>query len=223
MLLLSATLAFAGDVTKDVAKDTLDIGVLKNSEVKVVQKMLYRKSGALELGVGLGVMPFDAYSITPQLTLVGVKHFSDTVGAEVQLGGGYGLESGTYTELASATYGVAVESYRYLASAEADLQYTLAYAKMNLGGKKVVHYDVYALVGAGVSLEQSMLPSADIAIAPTVPVGVGARLFLSKTSLFRLELRDSLLLEHRAQSDTWGLKQNAAVTLGLSMLTGGDK
>ena len=223
MLILLATLAHAADVTKDVAKDTLDIGVLKNTEVKVVQKVLYRKSGTLELGAQLGVMPFDAYSITPQLSLSGVKHLSDTVGLEVQLGGGYGLESGTYTELASATYGVAVESYRYLASAEADVQYSLAYAKMNLGGKKVVHYDVYALAGVGASLEQSMLPSGDITIAPTVPVGIGGRFFVSKTSFLKLELRDNLLVEHRAQSDTWGFKQNAVVSLGVSILTGGDK
>jgi outer membrane beta-barrel protein len=223
MLLLTATLALAADVTKDVAKDTLDIGVLKNSEVKVVQKMLYRKAGTLELGAQLGVMPFDAYSVTPQLSLSGVKHLSDTVGLEVQLGGGYGLESGTYEELASATYGVAVESYRYLGSAEADLQYTLAYAKMNLGGKKVVHYDVYGVLGAGVSLEQSMLPSGDIALAPTVPVGVGGRFFATKTMFLKAELRDNLLVEHRAQSDTWGFKQNAVISLGLSVLTGGDK
>lgn len=223
MLLLIASLALAGDVTKDVAKDTLDIGVLKNSEVKVVQKMLYRKSGALELGAALGVMPFDAYTITPQLSLSATKHFSDVLGAEVQLGGGYGLESATYADLAGPTYGVAVESYRYLASAEVDLQYTLAYAKMNLGGKKVVHYDAYVLGGVGAALEQSMLPSADITIAPTVPLGIGMRLFASKTSLVRVELRDNLMIYNRVQSGTWGFKQDAVVSIGLSLLSGGDK
>lgn len=223
MLLLTASLALAADLTKDVAKDTLDIGVLKNSEVKVVQKMLYRKDGTLELGAMLAVMPFDGYTIAPQLALSGTKHFSDTIGIEAQLGGGYGLENAVYTELAGPTYGVAVEAYRYLASAEVDVQYTLAYAKMNLGGKKVVHHDVYLLGGLGATLEQSLLPPGDVTVSPTLPVGIGTRLFLSKTSLLRLELRDSMMMEHRSQSDTWGFKQNVGIGLGLSLLSGGSK
>ena len=39
-----------------------------------------------ELGAQLGVMPFDAYTITPQLTLGATKHFSDTFGAELRDG-----------------------------------------------------------------------------------------------------------------------------------------
>ncbi len=221
MLLALATVALAADVTKDVAKDTLDIGVLKNSEVRVVQKMLYRKEGTMEIGATLGVMPFDGYTITPQLTLSGVKHLSENVGLELQLGGGYGLENAVYTELAGPTYQVAVEAYRYLASAEADVQYTLAYAKMNLGGKKVLHHDVYVLGGLGVTLESSLLPAGDLAIAPTLPIGIGARLYASKTSFIKLELRDSMLVEYRAQSQTWGFKQNVGINVGLSVLTGG--
>lgn len=221
MLLALASLALAADVTKDVAKDTLDIGVLKNTEVRVVQKMLYRKEGTLEIGATLGVMPFDGYTIAPQLTLSGVKHLSENVGLELQLGGGYGLENAVYTELAGPTYQVAVEAYRYLASAEADVQYTLAYAKMNLGGKKVLHHDIYALAGLGATLESSVLPAGDIAIAPTLPIGIGARLYASKTAFVKFELRDSMLLEYRAQSQTWGFKQNVGINLGLSILTGG--
>jgi outer membrane beta-barrel protein len=171
----------------------------------------------------LAVMPFDGYTITPQLALSGTKHFSDNFAVEVQVGGGYGLENAVYTELAGPTYGVAVEAYRYLASAEADVQYTLAYAKMNLGGKKVVHHDVYVLAGAGATLEQSLLPPGDVTVSPTLPVGVGTRIYLSKTALMRLELRDSMLVEYRSQSDTWGFKQNVGIGIGLSLMSGGSK
>ncbi|MSQ01698.1 MAG: outer membrane beta-barrel domain-containing protein [Myxococcales bacterium] len=223
MLLPLVSLAFAADLTKDVAKDTLDIGVLKNSEVKVVQKMLYRKDGALELGATLGVMPFDGYTVAPNLGVSATKHLSDTLGVELRLGGGYGLENGHYTELAGPTYGVAVEAYRYLASAEADIQFTLAYAKMNLGGRKVVHYDVYALAGLGATLESSVLPAADLTVSPTLPLGLGARLFTTKTTFVKFEVRDSVLVEYRAQSQTWAPKQNVNVALGLSLLLGGGK
>lgn len=217
MLILIATLSNAAE---GVGKDTLDIGVLKTTEVKVVQKMLFQKEDKLEIGAHLGVMPFDGYTIAPQVALTGAQHFSETVAAEVQVGAGYGFPSAVYTELEGPSYGVAVEAYRYLASAEASLQYTPIYAKMNLGGGRIVHHDVYVLGGAGVTVEQSMLPEADIAIAPTLPLGVGTRLFLSKTTMLRLELRDSMLVEYRAQSATWGFKQNVALTAGLAVLLG---
>ncbi|MBM4367973.1 MAG: outer membrane beta-barrel domain-containing protein [Deltaproteobacteria bacterium] len=220
MLTLFATLALAAD---GVGKDTLDIGVLKNAEVKVVQKQLFQKEDKLEIGAALGVMPFDGYTIAPQLALAGAQHFSETTAIELRVGGGYGLPNAVYTELEGPSYGVAVEAYRYLGSVEADLQYTPIYAKMNLGGKRVLHHDVYVLLGAGATVEQSLLPEANIAIAPTVPIGVGARLFTSKKAMVRLELRDSMLLEYRAQSQTWGFKQNVALSAGLSMLLGETK
>ena len=222
MLCLFVATAFAAE-SATIAKDTLDIGVLQNSEVKVVQKMLYRKEDKLEIGVGLAVMPFDGYTIAPELGIVAGKHFSESLGAEIRLGGGYGLENAVYTELAGPLYGVAVEAYRYLASAEADLEWTPIYAKMNFGGKKVVHNDVYFLFGAGATVEQSLIPDYDIVISPTVPVGVGSRIYLSKTTFLRAELRDSMLIEHRIQSDTWGFKQNVGLGLGLSVLLGETK
>jgi outer membrane beta-barrel protein len=152
--------------------------------------------------------------------VLGAKHFSETIGAEVRLAGGYGLENAVYTELAGPIYGVAVEAYRYLASAEADLQWTPIYAKMNFGGKKVIHHDVYFLVGAGVTLEQSLIPDYDIVLAPTIPVGVGTRIYVAKNTMLRAELRDSMLIEHRVQSDTVAFKQNVAMSLGLSVLLG---
>lgn len=220
MLILFVATALAAESGKSAANDTLDIGVLQNTEVKVVQKMLYRKEDKLEIGVGLGVMPFDGYTIAPQLGVLGAKHFSETIGAEVRLAGGYGLENAVYTELAGPIYGVAVEAYRYLASAEADLQWTPIYAKMNFGGKKVIHHDVYFLVGAGVTLEQSLIPDYDIVLAPTIPVGVGTRIYVAKNTMLRAELRDSMLIEHRVQSDTVAFKQNVAMSLGLSVLLG---
>jgi outer membrane beta-barrel protein len=238
-MLLLATLAHAESITdgaknaaNNAAKDTLDIGVLKDSEVKVVQKMIYTKEDKLELGAHLGLMPFDGYTVAPQLALTGAQHFSEKVAVELQVGGGYGFPSAAYDELGGPTYGVAVEAYRYLASAEVDVQYTPIYAKMNFGGKKVVHHDVYLLFGAGATAEQGMIPSVNevsgateypLVIAPTVPVGIGTRIWLSKTSMLRAELRDSVLLEHRAITDTWAPKQNVALSVGIAVLLGQTK
>jgi outer membrane beta-barrel protein len=197
-----------------LAEDPVDLGVLKDSDLRVVQKMLYSKEGRLELGAHLGVMPFDVYTVAPQLAATATMHFSESMGAELQVGGGYGLKTARYVELEGPAYGVAVEAYRYLGSVEADLQWSPIYAKMNLGKGRILHHDVYALAGLGATLEQSVFPSADLSLAPTVPIGVGMRVFTGRSSAVRLELRDNLMIEHHVQSQTTAFKQNVAVSAG---------
>jgi outer membrane beta-barrel protein len=209
-MLLLASLALAAE--------PLDVGIIQNSDVRVVQRMLYTKANRFELGVHLAAMPFDGFTVTPQLALTGVRHFSEAIGVELQLGGGYGLKTGRYTELEGPAYGVAVEAYRYLASAEVDLQWSPIYAKMNFGGHKILHNDFYGLVGVGATLEQSVFPSADITIAPTVPVGIGTRIWLKDNLALRVEIRDNVMVEHRKTSDTVAMKQNVAVSVGLAFL-----
>jgi outer membrane beta-barrel protein len=215
-MLLAPLCLFAREA---LAAETVDIGVLQDSELKVVQKQLYSRAGRAEVGAALGVIPFDAYTISPKVGVSGGFHITNGLGIELQAAGGYGLKTGVYNELAGPRYGVAVEAYRYLASAEAAVQLTPIYAKMNLGGKKVIHHDVYALVGGGVTMEQSVLPSADTVFAPTLPVGIGTRLYMGQSLVLRGELRDSVLYEYRKQSQSHGIKQNAAITLGVSFLT----
>lgn len=208
LTLLAASLA--------LAEEPVDIGVLKNSDLRVVQKVLYTKEKRTEFGVSVGVLPFDPFTVAPQLTASGAMHLSEQVGLELRIGGGYGLKTGNYVELEGAAYGVAYEAYRYLASLEADVQWSPIYAKMNLGNGTILHHDVYLLAGAGATLEQSVFPSGDISIAPTFPIGVGARVFVNPNMAVRVELRDSILAQYRVQSATWGLKQNGAVSVGLS-------
>lgn len=208
MLLLSVSLA--------LASDPVDIGVLQEKDIKVVQKLLYPKEDRLELFGQLGVLPFDGFTWAPTLAVGGVFHPTESLGFEGRLGGGYGFKTARYALLESSAYGVAVEAYRYLGSVEADVQWSPIYAKMNIAGRNVVHHDVYLLGGVGVTLEQSVLPSADIAIAPTFPIGVGARVFFGDNLALRVELRDGLMIERRAQSETTAFKQSVGVNVGLS-------
>lgn len=217
MLLLSASLALAAD--------PVDVGVIKNSDIKVVQRVLYSKDGKLELGAGLGVLPFDGLTTAPQLALSGTMFLSDTAGVEVQVAGGYGLPTERWLWLDS--FGVDVESYRYLTSVEADFQWSPIYAKMNLFGKTILHHEYYALAGAGLTLEQSMIPddetnSYPLALAPTLPVGLGTRIWVGDKLVIRGEIRDNLMIERRKMSQTTAFKQNAAVMVGVGIFTGGS-
>lgn len=203
------------------AQDTIDLGVLKNSDISVVQKMLYTKEGRTELGMHVGVMPFDAYSTTP-LGMVSYGSFmSETLGWEVALGGGYGLKSADFKELESPMYALAPDAYRYLVSVSGDVQWSPIYAKMSLAGQKVLHYDVYGLAGVDFSVKDSMvLPDLEIAVAPGGVLGIGARFYLNPNAAIRVQLRDEVVAEIRTPT-TGGthLEHQVSVTAGYTMLS----
>ncbi len=215
-LLLAATLGHAAET------GPVDVGALTASEIKVVQKSLYGMDDRTEMGAHLGVMPFDGFTLGTQLAGTYGKHSSDTFGWEVQVGAGYGFKTGHYSLLESPTYGVAVEAYRYLASVQGTVEYAPIYAKMK-AGDTIVHHDVYVLGGAGLTIEQSVLPSGDLAFAPTIPLGVGARVWLKKDRALRLELRDNLMIERRVQTETTAFKQNAVLSVGYTKFSKAKK
>jgi outer membrane beta-barrel protein len=201
------------------AQDTVDIGVLKDTDVQVVQNLLYPKEGRLEIGGHLGWMPFDPLLTTPNGQLSIDKHFSDQLALSVLVGGGYGLKTLKYVELESPAYGVSPAAYRYLASALVGVSYAPIYAKMSLGGAKVVHFDIYGTLHAGATLESSVIPDGGITVAPTVALGVGMRFFVRDDLAVRLALRDDLLVEYRDITGSWHFKQNAGITLGVTWFT----
>jgi hypothetical protein len=47
-------------------------------------------------------------------------------------------------------------------------------------------------------------------------VGMGLRVFRGKSGSIRLELRDDIFVQSRAQTSTTALKQNVSLSLGLS-------
>ena len=100
--LLCAFAALLG-ATPAFAQNAVDVGVIKNEDVKIVQKLLYR-ADRLEYGAHLGVMPFDAYTLTPTFAATIAKHFREDMGVEATLMGGYGFKSSTYKELESSLW-----------------------------------------------------------------------------------------------------------------------
>ncbi|MEZ4316496.1 MAG: hypothetical protein R3F61_03295 [Myxococcota bacterium] len=211
--LLAAVLSVAS------AQETLELGRLTDDDISVVQKTLYPKEGRTEFGVHLGVMPFDAFLVTPNLQVSFDKHSSDRFSIGALVGVGYGLQNVTSRTLGSPTYGVVPYAYRYLGSALVGFQAAPIYAKMNLNGARVVHFDVYFAGRGGVSLERSIVPDGSFAVAPTLSPGIGSRFFLGPNTALRVELRDDVLLERRALTDKWAIKQNAGVTVGITMFS----
>ena len=216
---LAAALAMALTAPTAQAQDPLELGVIRNDDVHVVQKLMYPKDDRTEIGVHLGVMPFDPYLTTPNAQLSFNSHFNELTSLSIVAGGGYGFKTGVYKTLESPTYGVAPYAYRYLASLLVGLEYSPIYAKMNLNGAKVFHFDIYGALRAGGSLEQSVLPDGGLGFGPTLSPGIGSRVFIGQNTAFRVEIRDDLLLERRSITQSWEFKQNGNVTLGLTFLS----
>ncbi len=204
-----------------LAQETLDVGVLKDSDISVVQKLLYPKEGATEMGAAIGWMPFDSYTTTPVASFRFARHFSEQLAGEVDLTGGYSLKNYAYKQLESPAYGIQPDAYRYLAGLMLDAQWSPIYAKMNWRGANVIHHDVYLLGGLGGALEQAMMPDGSMTFAPGVGVGAGFRVFNKKGKVWRIQVRDDILAEKRvktADTQAWFLKQNVALTVGYSSL-----
>lgn len=216
------SLVLAGAVAPAYAQETVDIGVIRDDDVAVVQKILYPKEGRTELGVHVGVMPFDAYLTTPNGQLSLALHQSESLAVSIVLGGGYGLKTATYRTLESPAFGVAPYAYRYLGSGLIGVEWSPIYAKLNLSGTRILHFDVYGAARAGVTAESSVIPDGGFFPGPTVSPGLGARVFLGGNKTLHLELRDDLVVEYRKLTQTVHLKQNANVTLGITFLSSED-
>jgi len=200
-----------------LAQETIDVGILKNKDISVVQKQLYTKKGATEITLHGGLMPFDRFSITPKIDLSYGQFLSETLGWEVSLGLGYGLKNGAYRELASGGYGIVPDTYRYLTSVIGDAQWSPIYAKMAYDGKKIFHYDVYGLAGAGLTIEESFMDDVDFAFGPTLALGLGSRIFLSNGTILRIQMRDDIFVQQRAKTTEvqgFYLKQNLTFSVG---------
>lgn len=207
-----------------LAEDPVDLGVLKDSEIQVIQKRLHPKSGKTEMGGQLGVIGNDPYTVAPKVQLTYGAHSSETRGWEVQLGLGYGIPNGHYRLLDSPAYGKVPEATRYLGSITGGLTFSPLYAKFTQDGQKVFHHDIYFPVVAGLTVEQTVDPHlnedalARFALAPTVGVGVGARVFLHNDMILRVEMRDDLMVQFRTGTGTWNFKQNIGVHAGITLL-----
>jgi len=213
---LAALLALPGVAT---AQDPLELGVIRDDDVHVVQDLLYPKSGRTELGVHLGVMAFDPYVTSPNAQLSFNTHMNERWSISVMAGGGYGFKTGVYRTLESPTYGVAPYAYRYLGSVLVGPEFSPIYAKMNLNGAKVFHFDIYFAARAGLTIEQSILPDGTLAFGPTLSPAVGSRTYLGPNTAFRLEFRDDLMIERRGLTQSTEFKQNGNVVFGLTFLS----
>lgn len=201
-----------------LAQDPVDIGVVSQSDLVVVQDLLYPKAHRTELSVNLGIMPWDTYTFTPTAQFGLDLHRTESFAWSAALGVGYGFKSGTYREL-EVEYGVAPYAYRYLGSALVGVSWAPLYGKLNLDGARIVHFDGFLSVRGGATLQTSIIPDGGTPLAPTLALSVGTRLFLRNGTSLRIELRDDLMARHQKLTSSWKFHQNAMILVGVGFLS----
>jgi len=151
-------------------------------KVAAVQERVYRMN--LELALGIGTLPLDAFykGFGPQVAYL--VHFSDALA--VQLRGMYSYPAPTsLRQQLERDFGVLPTQFlvaRWLAGA--DIVWSPIYGKTSFLNQSVLHFEAFAYLGASVV---SMNTGFRLAAAP----GLGVRVFSSKFVSYRLDITDN--------------------------------
>ena len=187
-----------------------------NKPVSVLQNRYFVKQSRPELGVGYGTMLNEAYTKTTIYSVRGALFLSEWLGLEAQYSATSVSDSDDRTALNKL-------KYRKLSSNEVvspdpevnklhkivDGNVILApfYGKLNLIDKFIIYSDLYLTAGlAKVSTDQGDLNA--------LTLGAGERFYIKKSFAVRIDFRDRIYSETRA--DAKSRKNAYSVDFGLS-------
>lgn len=154
--------------------------------VAAVQDRLFRMNHELRLGVG--VLPLDAFYKGVSASVGYTAHFSDTFAWTVGRGlYSYNLNTGLRGQLENQ-FGVAPTEFEEVEwMVGSDLVWSPWYGKTSFLNQSVTHFDV-SLVAGG-----SVLRMVDNSFRPALNLGIGARLYASRSVSWRLDFTDNVV------------------------------
>ncbi len=202
-----------------------EVGILRDQDIHVVQKLQFTKTGKKEVGFDLNGLFFDAYTIGVQGGFNLNVHQTERTAFHLEVVGGYGFGNLHHAELTNDVFDLSpslgTDARRILAGVSAGIMYSPIYAKFSLGGKKVFHNDVYGILGASGFLGQGLEPG--IGFKPLIgPMfGIGTRIYSGKETTLRFELKDHITFEKRSFTGQVAPVNNVVFTIGISALKGG--
>ncbi len=207
-----------------------EVGVLRNEDVRVVQKNLYVKRGHHELGFLLTTQPWDPYSAGVMLGFDLTLNPSENVGIEIMVQGGYGWGNGHWkdvTFLGNSAGGqltsLGSDAARSLVGGSINFVWSPIYAKLAWGTRRVLHFDVYGTLGAHGFLAQRLEADGGLRVLAGPSIGLGLKFFLSRKTTLKIDLRDHISLESRTYTGRFTARNNFQFGIGLSFFTGERK
>jgi outer membrane beta-barrel protein len=234
-LLLPAPATAARRKTKKVKEDTSEVdlsevGVLRNEDVRVVQKNLYVKKGHHELGFMLTTNPWDPYAAGVMAGFDLTLNPSEIAGIEFMIQGGYGWGNGHWKDITflGASAGgqltsLGSDAARSLVGGSINFVWSPIYAKLAWGTRRVLHFDVYGTLGAHGFLAQRLEADGGLRALAGPSIGLGLKFFLSRKTALKIDLRDHISFETRTYTGRFTARNNFQFGIGLSFFTGERK
>jgi len=107
-----------------------------------------------------------------------------------------------------------------------DVSWAPLYGKVSLLAQKVLHFDTYGVIGAGL-VESKIAPvgssTVESQMQPALHLGIGQRYFISKNATLRFEIRDVLYqleVQGKTAAREKDLQNQLLFTIGLSWFLG---
>ncbi|MEE2828018.1 MAG: outer membrane beta-barrel domain-containing protein [Myxococcota bacterium] len=209
------------DETRDVKVE--EVGVLRNEDVRVVQKNLFVKKGFHEVGFLISTQPWDNYVGGVMGGLNVTLNPTEKFGFEFAVQGGYGWGTGHWNDvtfLGAAAGGqltsLGSDSSRQLVGGSANLVWSPIYAKLAWGARKVLHFDVYATLGGHGFLGQRLEADGGLRAIVGPSVGIGLKFFINQKVAFKVDLRDHISLEMRTYTQKFTARNNFQFAIGFA-------
>jgi outer membrane beta-barrel protein len=200
-----------------------EVGVLRNQDVRVVQKNIFVKKGNHELGLILSTQPWDSYVGGLMLGFNATINPSEKVGFEFAVQGGYGWGNGHWNDvtfLGTSSGGnltsLGSDASRQLVGGYANVVWSPIYAKLAWGGAKVLHFDVYGTLGGHGYLAQRVEADGGFRALAGPSVGIGIKLFVSQKVIVKFDLRDHISLETRTYTGKFTARNNFQFGIGVA-------
>jgi outer membrane beta-barrel protein len=204
-----------------------EVGVLRNEDVRVVQKNLYVKRNHHEIGFMFTTQPWDVYAAGVMAGIDITFNPSEIAGIEIMVQGGYGWGTGHWrdvTFLGEAAAGqlssLGSDAARQLVGGSVNFVWSPIYAKLAWGRRHVLHFDVYGTLGAHGYLAQRLEADQGFMGVYGPSVGLGLKFFLSRRVGLKIDLRDHISLETRTYTGKFTARNNFQFGIGLTFFTG---
>ncbi len=201
-----------------------ELGVLADRDLAAVQRPIFSTSGKLEVTVQAVTIPTDPYVLSVHGSAIGTWYFTERLAIEALVGFGNGRETDQSTRLQAL--GIRVDTYTPRFISSVNVQWTPIYAKLNLLGVRIVHFDTSLTAGAGAFVARRTIyndveptPDAERFNNPaSIDVGINQRYFLRAAGqmlALRIDARDYLYVQQTLEA-TRVVKHNWYFGAGLS-------
>ncbi len=183
------------------AQRKADIG-----NIRVIQRRPFLRTKRLELAPMMGLNINDPLVNIFVAGLSMNYYLSEVLGLGIHGAWSTGQETALFDKVIN-DYALFPEVSKVMWYATLDFQYIFVYGKFALFNRWIIPWDMYGVLGAGVTQTQ-------LAVRPTLAVGLGQRYFMNKWLALCVELRDNAYNEdYQSGSET---VNNLLFTVGVS-------